>query len=77
MKTKWKILGHYHSQEFILKDRYVLYKDWFDPGKNPNTTKLYFEDILSGKHDYFFTMEFAPSVKHEIKEAVKKIINQN
>ena len=60
MKKYWKIA-----------ENYLLYKDWFDSGKNPNKEKLYFDDILSGKYDNLFLTEFKPWILKEIKEFQK------
>jgi len=73
MKKFWKVAEDYHTRELIHEGNYLLYKDWFDPGKNPNKEKLYFDDILSGKHDYLILTEFKPWILREIKEFIEKL----
>ncbi len=73
MKKHWKIAENYHTRELILKSNHILYKDWFDPGKNPNKQKLSFEDILTGKYDYLINTEFNSLILREIKETIQSL----
>ncbi len=78
-KTSWRINENYHSQEFYIENDMLIHKDWFDPGKNPNINKISFNEILSGKLDYHFlmTLNISPWIFREIKENIKKIIEND
>lgn len=72
-KSSWRIDEKFHSQEFYLKDNYLLHKDWFDPNKSSNIHKISFKDILTGKLDSHFmiTLDIESWIYKEIKENIK------
>ena len=77
MKRYWKVAENYHTQELILEDDFVLYKNWFDSGKDPSKEKWSFKDILNGKYDYFISMELKPWFLKEIKESINEQLSQS
>ncbi|MBN1253384.1 MAG: hypothetical protein JXR51_00215 [Bacteroidales bacterium] len=77
MEKKWEKIGNYSSKILILKDDYVLLKDYFDSGKNPNITKISFDDFLSKRYDYEIIMDFEGWIYKEIVTEINKIKADN
>lgn len=72
-KTSWEKHENYHSRIIYIENLQVIYKDYWDPGKNPNITKISFDDILSGKWDYEIVIQFSGAVLNEIKTKILEI----
>ncbi len=72
-KTHWRKAENYHTREIHLEYGFLIYKDYFDPDKNPNITKISFDDFVRGKFNYEIMMGFNDAVVKEIIENIKKI----
>ena len=75
-KTRWRFAENYHTQEFYLEDGMLIYKDYWDPGKNPNITKISFEDFLKGKFNFEVVMATNGTTVKEIKTSILELQNQ-
>ncbi|MBM9548027.1 hypothetical protein JWG40_13425 [Leptospira sp. 201903074] len=74
-KRYWRNSEPYHLVEVSLEDNFLIFKDWFDSGKDPNRYDWTFEDFLNGvgksdiiyhlgEHDY---LEILDAVKSGTK----------
>lgn len=73
MKTSWRKTANYRTQEIKLDNGLVIYKDYWDPGKNPNITKISFEDFINGKFNDDISSKFNNHVLKEVLENIKLI----
>jgi hypothetical protein len=73
-KTNWHKAENYHTQDILLQDNEVIYKDYWDPGKNPNVTRIKFEEFRKGKFNKEILMAFDRVNLKEIKDSIQEIL---
>lgn len=69
-KTTWQKAENYQTEVVQLENGLVIYKDYWDPGKNPNVTQIKFADFLDGKFNNEILMAFDRATLKEIKESI-------
>lgn len=47
-KTHWLKAEDYHTVELAFDGNKIIYKDWWDPGHDPNRTEVSIPDFLAG-----------------------------
>ncbi|TGK55556.1 hypothetical protein EHQ16_09370 [Leptospira kanakyensis] len=67
----WKNSEPYHLVEVILEGNNVIFKDWFDSGKDPNRYDWTFAEFITGKGKSDIEYNLGMSVYQEILEEVK------
>jgi len=76
-RVYWEKAENYHTVEIFLENEQVIIKDWWDPGKNPNITKIHFDDFNKGKYHQEIIMQFNDSVLKEIIESISILTKSN
>lgn len=71
--TYWRKAENYHTREIHLEYGFMIFKDYWDPGKNPNITRISFDDFIRGKFNYEIMMAFNGAVIKEVIENIKII----
>lgn len=72
-KRYWQNSEPYHLVEVLIEGNNVIFKDWFDSGKDPNRNDWSFKEFLSGKGKQEIIYQLGDSVYFEILGEVKKI----
>ncbi|PJZ44565.1 hypothetical protein [Leptospira brenneri] len=68
----WKNSEPYHLVEAFIENESVIFKDWFDTGKDPNRYDWKFEEILNGAGKSDIEYQLGATVYLEILEEVKR-----
>ncbi|MGV3665721.1 MAG: hypothetical protein ACO1NV_06290 [Leptospira bouyouniensis] len=72
-KRYWQNSEPYHLVEVLIEGNNVIFKDWFDSGKDPNRFDWSFKEFLSGKGKEEIIYQLGDRVYFEILGEVKKI----
>ncbi|XDD45571.1 hypothetical protein AB3N60_12750 [Leptospira sp. WS39.C2] len=67
----WQNSEPYHLVEMFIEGDFVIFKDWFDSGKDPNRYDWTFQDILEGKAKDHITYHLGASAYQEVLHQVK------
>lgn len=67
----WRNSEPYHLVEVFLEGNFVIFKDWFDSGKDPNRYDWTFEDFLKGVGKSDIEYQLGSGVYKEILDEVK------
>ncbi|MCW7493558.1 hypothetical protein ND861_12990 [Leptospira sp. 2 VSF19] len=70
-KRYWRNSEPYHLVEVILENDRVVFKDWFDSGKDPNRYDWNFEEFLMGEGKSEIVYHLGSNFYLEIIEEVK------
>lgn len=73
----WKNSEPYHLVEVSLEGNHIIFKDWFDTGKDPNRYDWKFEEILNGVGKSDIEYHLGSGVYLEILDEVKKRVTGN
>ncbi len=69
-RTHWQKAEHYHTVELLFDGTRLVFKDWWDPGHDPNRTEASVPDFLAGKLHAEIERELGRSVLEEALETV-------
>jgi hypothetical protein len=72
-KKHWQNSEPYHLVEVIIEGKFVILKDWFDSGKDPNRYDWSFVEFLSGKGKSEINYHLGSGVYSEILNEVKAL----
>ncbi|TGM78159.1 hypothetical protein EHR01_06740 [Leptospira mtsangambouensis] len=70
-KRYWQNTEPYHLVEVILENGEVIFKDWFDSGKDPNRCDWSFKEFVTGKGKSEIEYQLGTTVYQEILHEVK------
>lgn len=70
-KRYWQNTEPYHLVEVILENDEVIFKDWFDSGKDPNRYDWSFEEFITGKGKSEIEYQLGTTVYQEILHEIK------
>ena len=70
-RTYWQNAANYHTVELIFTGHKVVYKDWWDPGHDPNQTELTIAAFLAGELHETISRELGPAVLAEALDTVE------
>lgn len=70
-KRYWQNSEPYHLVEVMLEADRVIFKDWFDSGKDPNRYDWSLNEFLTGEGKSQIEYFLSHSIYNEILEAVK------
>ncbi|MGE8722815.1 hypothetical protein ACO2KH_14595 [Leptospira terpstrae] len=71
-KRYWKNSEPYHLVEVSLEGNSIVFKDWFDSGKDPNRYDWSFEEFIDGKGKTDIEYHLGSLDYQEILDEVKK-----
>ncbi len=69
-RTHWQKAENYHTVELLFDGTRLVFKDWWDPGHDPNRTEASVPDFLAGKLHSEIERELGRSVLEEALETV-------
>lgn len=69
-RTHWQKAESYHTVELEFAGNRVIYKDWWDPGHDPNRTVMTVPEFLEGMMHAEITHELGARVLVEALETV-------
>lgn len=64
-RTHWEKAENYHTVELLFDGNKIIYKDWWDPGHDPNRTEVSIADFLNGALHREIEKELGNSVPEE------------
>ncbi|EMY71132.1 hypothetical protein [Leptospira vanthielii] len=67
----WQNSEPYHLVEVILEGNHVIFKDWFDSGKDPNRSDWTFAEFLKGVGKSEIEYQLGANIYQEIFDEVK------
>jgi hypothetical protein len=70
MRTHWQKAENYHTVELDFDGARVIFKDWWDPGHDPNKTVATVPEFLAGKLHTEIVAELGQAVLDEALETV-------
>lgn len=70
-KRYWQNTEPYHLVEVILGNEEVIFKDWFDSGKDPNRYDWSFNEFITGKGKSEIEYQLGSTAYQEILYEVK------
>lgn len=70
-KRYWQNTEPYHLVEVMLEGERVVFKDWFDSGKNPNRYEWGFKEFITGEGKSLIEYHLSLPIYNEILEIVK------
>ncbi|TGL88793.1 hypothetical protein EHQ68_09155 [Leptospira congkakensis] len=75
-KRYWKNSEPYHLVEVILEGNSVIFKDWFDTGKDPNRYDWSWDEFLTGKGksdiEYYLGISAYQEILEEVRSRLEK-----
>ena len=71
--TRWEKAANYHTVQLEFDGTKVIYKDWWDPGHDPNRTEMTVPEFLGGKLHYEIGLEMGTRVLEEALETVAQL----
>lgn len=69
-RTQWERAENYHTVELAFDGNRVIYKDWWDPGHDPNRTVMTVPEFLGGAMHGTIARELGQAVLEEALETV-------
>ncbi len=72
-RTHWEKVENYHTVELEFTGNNVAYKDWWDPGHDPNRTEMTVTEFLGGKMHHEITKELGHRILAEALETVERL----
>lgn len=72
-RTYWSKARDYHTVELEFDGNKIIFKDWWDPGHDPNRTEVSISDFLSGALHGEIRRELGEAVLTEALEAVDQL----
>ncbi len=72
-RTHWEKAENYHTVELDFDGTRVIYKDWWDPGHDPDRTEMTVTEFLGGKMYHEITQELGPRILAEALETVEHL----
>jgi len=73
-RTYWQKAENYHTVELMLEGQIVVFKDWWDPGHDPNRWEATLAEFLDGKLHREILRHFHQSVLNEAIETVETLM---
>ena len=70
-RTYWEKAENYHTVQLEFTGNKIIYKDWWDPGHDPNRTEVTVPDFLDGKLHREIETEMGRRVLDEAIESVE------
>lgn len=64
-RTYWQKAENYHTVELIFDGNKIVFKDWWDPGHDPNRSEATVADFLGGSLHEEIRRELGESVLNE------------
>lgn len=64
-RTHWQKAENYHTVELEFDGTKVIFKDWWDPGHDPNRTEATVPEFLEGKLHHEIRSELGSRVLEE------------
>ncbi|MCW7487758.1 hypothetical protein [Leptospira meyeri] len=75
-KRYWQNSEPYHLVEVIVENNEVIFKDWFDSGKDPNRYDWSFKDFITGKGRPEIEYQLGLVAYREILDEVKSRLEE-
>ena len=72
-RTHWEKAENYHTVELDFDGTRVIYKDWWDPGHDPNKTVMTVPEFLEGRMHTEIGNELGVRVLEEAIETVERL----
>lgn len=72
-RTYWQKAENFHTVELEFTGNTIVYKDWWDPGHDPNRTVVSVPDFLSGALHHEIETELGRRVLDEAIETVSTL----
>jgi hypothetical protein len=72
-RTHWQKAENHHTVELEFDGRQIVYKDWWDPGHDPNRTVATVPEFLGGKLHSEIETELGSRVLEEALAAVERL----
>ena len=69
-RTHWQKAENYHTVELEFDGTCLVFKDWWDPGHDPNRTEATVPEFLGGKLHAEIVRELGQRVLDEALESV-------
>ncbi|MDJ0954543.1 MAG: hypothetical protein QNJ81_12770 [Acidimicrobiia bacterium] len=69
-RTYWQKAENYHTVELEFDGTRIVFKDWWDPGHDPNRTVATVPEFLAGKLHSEIARELGRDVLDEALESV-------
>lgn len=77
IKLYWKITPQpYSDYEIILSKETVLFKEWWDPGRDPNRYETNLVDFETSALAEKIRYLFSESIYQEVLTSVKKLLEE-
>lgn len=73
MRTHWKKVENYHTVELDFDGNLVVFKDWWDPGHDPNRSEATVPEFLAGKLHQEIIGELGETILAEALAAVEAL----
>jgi hypothetical protein len=70
-RTHWQKAENYHTVELEFTGNSIVFKDWWDPGHDPNRTEVTVTEFLNGSLHHEIEAELGRSVLEEALENVR------
>jgi hypothetical protein len=71
--THWEKTENYHTVELIFDGTKIVFKDWWDPGHDPNRIEISISDFLGGGLHREIEKELGRSVLDEALATVDQL----
>lgn len=69
-RTRWQKAENYHTVELEFDGTRIVFKDWWDPGHDPNRTIATVPEFLAGKLHTEIVRELGQTVLEEALDSV-------
>ena len=73
MKTRWEVRAGWYDHDLEFTGNRIIYKQWFDSGKDPNRYEAAAHEFLAGELHGEIRYAFGERVLNEVVETVARL----